>query len=124
MDTCHIFQAGYDLNDDDVIKKVHSIFEPVKEKIMLIHLNNSFYPFNSHIDRHEQLDKGYIKINKLIKFIYAYKDTPMILETVPPYEKQINFYVYLRNRNWDNYNLDYAWKMVDEPRLSNWNFIF
>jgi deoxyribonuclease-4 len=57
---------------------------------MLIHLNNSFYPFNSHIDRHEQLDKGYIKINKLIKFIYAYKDTPMILETVPPYEKQIN----------------------------------
>ena len=40
------------------------------------------------------------------------------------YEKQINFYVYLRNRNWDNYNLDYAWKMVDEPRLSNWNFIF
>ena len=90
IDTCHIFQAGYDLNDDGIIKKVHSIFEPVKEKIMLIHLNNSFYPFNSHIDRHEQLDKGYIKINKLIKFIYAYKDIPMILETSPPYEKQIN----------------------------------
>jgi len=89
IDTCHIFQAGYDLNDDTVIKKIHEIFEPVKDKIMLIHLNNSFYPFNSHIDRHEQLDKGYIQINKLVKFIYPYKDTPMILETLPPYEKQI-----------------------------------
>jgi len=40
------------------------------------------------------------------------------------YNKIINFYVYLRNRNWEGFNLDYAWKMMDEPRLQNWNFLF
>jgi hypothetical protein len=42
------------------------------------------------------------------------------------YEKQINFLVNLRNRKWsqENMNLDWAWKMMDTPRLNNWNFIF
>jgi hypothetical protein len=42
------------------------------------------------------------------------------------YASTINFHVYLRNRNWavPNLMLDSAWKMMDEPRLNNWNFIF
>ena len=42
------------------------------------------------------------------------------------YTKQINFHVHLRNRDWavPNLMLDSAWKMMDEPRLDNWNFIF
>jgi hypothetical protein len=40
------------------------------------------------------------------------------------FNKPINFYVNLRNRNWEYFNLDYAWKMLTEPKLDNWNFIF
>lgn len=89
IDTCHIFQAGYDLNDNDIINKVHTIFTPVKEKIIMIHLNNSYHPYNSHIDRHENLNKGFIQIDKLKKFIKPYKHLPMILETSPPYDNQM-----------------------------------
>ena len=90
LDTCHIFQAGYDLNDSKVIKKIHTLFTPLKNKINLIHLNDSYHQVGERIDRHEQIGKGQIQVNKLIEFIYPYKNIPMILETIGPYEKQIN----------------------------------
>jgi endonuclease IV len=90
IDTCHIFQAGYDLNNDLELKKVHKIFSPIKNKIKLIHLNDSYHEVGRKIDRHEQLGKGKIKINSLIKFIKPYINVPMILETSPPYDKQIS----------------------------------
>ena len=42
------------------------------------------------------------------------------------YDGEITFHVWCRNRNWpiERLNLDYAWKMMDTPRLSNWNFKF
>lgn len=89
IDTCHIFQAGNDLNNIDEIKQIHKIFDPIKEKIRLIHLNDSYHQMGARIDRHEQIGKGQIQIDKLIKFIYPYKSIPMILETVGPYEEQI-----------------------------------
>lgn len=89
IDTCHIFQAGYDLNNSKVIQKIHNIFSPIQDKIKLIHLNNSFHKVGMHIDKHEQIGHGHIHTNKLIKFILPYKLTPMILETVGPYDKQI-----------------------------------
>lgn len=89
LDSCHIFQAGYDLNDNNIIKQVHKILEPVKEKIQLIHLNDSYHQVGQHIDRHEQIGRGYISVDQLIKFIYPYKNVPLILETMPPYDNQI-----------------------------------
>lgn len=89
LDTCHMFQAGLDFNNSNLINQVHQILEPVKNKIKLIHLNDSFYPVGSRIDRHEQIGYGYIKTHQLIKFIYPYKSIPMILETIGPYEEQI-----------------------------------
>jgi deoxyribonuclease-4 len=90
IDTCHIFQAGYNLNNNNVIKNLHKILKPIQHKINLIHLNDSYHPFGKHIDRHEQIGKGHIKINNLIKFILPYKNLPIILETSPPYAEQIN----------------------------------
>jgi len=42
------------------------------------------------------------------------------------YSGVINFHINLRDRHWavPNMMLDSAWKMMDEPRLNNWNFIF
>lgn len=90
LDTCHIFQAGYDLNSDKIIKKIHKTLEPVKDHIQLIHLNDSYHQVGQHIDRHEQIGNGHIQINQLIKFILPYKTIPMILETKPPYDTQIS----------------------------------
>lgn len=38
--------------------------------------------------------------------------------------KKINYHVWLRNRAWEDINLDYMWKSVSTPKLDNWNFIF
>lgn len=89
IDTCHIFQAGSNLNDLNEIKKIHNILKPIANKIGVIHLNDSYHPVGSHLDRHEQLGKGHILIENLIKFILPYIHLPLILETKPPYEKQI-----------------------------------
>ncbi len=89
IDSCHIFQAGYDLNNDKIIKQIHKILEPVKDKIHLIHLNDSYHQVGQHLDRHEQIGRGYINIDQLIKFIFPYKNIPMVLETQPPYTNQI-----------------------------------
>lgn len=42
------------------------------------------------------------------------------------YDGEINFHIWLRNRNWpsDTMNLDYAWTMMNTPKLDNWKFIF
>jgi hypothetical protein len=42
------------------------------------------------------------------------------------YEKKIYFHIWQRNRNWPdtNISLDFAWKMMSEPKLNNWDFIF
>lgn len=90
IDTCHIFQAGYDLNNSKEIKYIHKILDPIKDKIKLIHLNDSYHSVGERIDRHEQIGKGQIQTDKLIEFILPYKSIPMILETVGPYDKQIN----------------------------------
>jgi deoxyribonuclease-4 len=90
IDTCHVFQAGYNLNDDKVIKNIHKIFKPIQNKIVVIHLNDSVKEYGMHIDRHEQIGKGKINVNKLIKFILPYKKIPLILETSPPYQSQVS----------------------------------
>jgi deoxyribonuclease IV len=90
IDTCHIFQAGYNINDKIIIKKVHDIFKPIENKIKLIHLNSSLKNVGMHIDKHEIIGEGFIKVNNLLRFILPYRHIPVVLETKPPYLKQIN----------------------------------
>lgn len=42
------------------------------------------------------------------------------------YNRNIFFHINLRNRHWkiNNMMLDDAWKMMNDPKLENWNFIF
>jgi len=39
------------------------MFEPIENKIKVIHLNNSYYKMGMQIDRHENIDKGHIKVS-------------------------------------------------------------
>ena len=90
IDTCHIFSAGYNINNNLTIKEIHTIFKPIKNKIKLIHLNDSFYNCNSKKDRHANIGEGFIKTKNLIKFIKKYKDSSFILETYNNFREQFN----------------------------------
>jgi deoxyribonuclease-4 len=91
IDTCHIFQAGIDINNDVEVKKMFAIIEPVKNKVKLIHLNDSKNGVGEGLDRHERIGFGKIK-TKNLKTIVEHFDCPIILETNTPYEEQIENY--------------------------------
>lgn len=38
------------------------------------------------------------------------------------YDKKILFHVWCRNRNWPQYKLDFAYRMMETPKLKNWVF--
>lgn len=83
LDTCHIYDAGYNIVDDldYVIEEFDKIIG--LNKLCAIHLNDSKNPFNSHKDRHEKIGKGSIGINAITKIInhQKLKDLPFYLET-------------------------------------------
>ena len=83
LDTCHIYDAGYDIVND--LEGVLQEFDRVigLEKLKALHLNDSKNPYNSHKDRHECLGKGSLSIETFEAIVNhpAIKDKPMILET-------------------------------------------
>lgn len=76
IDTCHIWNAGYDIND-----YYKNIPNDNIDDIIVIHLNNSKNVIGSKKDRHEELFKGHIDINSIKTFINNLnKDIIIILE--------------------------------------------
>ena len=60
LDTCHVFDAGYDIvNDlDGVLEHFDKIIGI--NRLRALHLNDSKNPFASHKDRHEKIGEGTI----------------------------------------------------------------
>ncbi|MBZ9688634.1 deoxyribonuclease IV [Clostridium estertheticum] len=83
LDTCHIYDAGYDIvNDlDGVVDEFDRIIG--LDKLCAIHLNDSKNPFESHKDRHEKIGEGSIGKEVIIKVINHPKlrHLPFFLET-------------------------------------------
>ena len=55
LDTCHVYDAGYDIVND--LDGVLTQFDKVigLDKLKAIHLNDSMNPINSHKDRHQKI---------------------------------------------------------------------
>lgn len=94
LDTCHIFDAGYDIvNDlDGVLEHFDKIIG--LDKLKAIHLNDTKNPFKSHKDRHETIGNGYLGIETLRKVINhpVLRHLPFYLETpneLPGYAREI-----------------------------------
>jgi len=85
LDTCHTFQAGYDIRSKEGIEGfIDNIMKVIgQEMVKLIHLNDSKREFHSGIDRHEHIGKGKIGLRGLKDFLTneTFKDIPVILET-------------------------------------------
>lgn len=83
MDTCHIFDAGYDIINklDDTLYEFDKIIG--LNKLYAIHLNDTKNPYKSHKDRHEKIGQGFIGIEAITKIINhpKLKHLPFYLET-------------------------------------------
>lgn len=96
LDTCHINDAGYDLNYFD---KVLDSFDKIigLDKLKCIHVNDSKNIMGAHKDRHENIGYGHIGFDNLINIIYNKRldnipkilETPYIDKTYPPYKYEI-----------------------------------
>ncbi len=83
LDTCHVWDAGYDIVND--LDGVLDSFDRIigLERLKAIHMNDSMNPFAAHKDRHEKIGEGHIGIETMKRVINhpALKDRPIILET-------------------------------------------
>lgn len=83
LDTCHVYDAGYDIvnNLDGVIEDFDRIIG--LDKLYAIHLNDSKNPFESHKDRHETIGAGSIGIEAITRIINhpRLRHLPFYLET-------------------------------------------
>ena len=83
LDTCHVWDAGYDIVND--LDGVLDQFDHVigLEYLKAIHMNDSMNPLGSHKDRHEKIGKGQIGSEAMRRIINHPKlqGLPIILET-------------------------------------------
>jgi deoxyribonuclease-4 len=92
LDTCHIWDAGYDLenNLDGVLEEFDNLIG--LKYLKAIHLNNSLNICGSHKDRHANLYNGKMSENTIKNILIheKLKDIPFYLET--PIDNS-NFYI-------------------------------
>ena len=99
LDTCHVYDGGYDIVGD-----LDGFFEEFDwiiglDKLKALHLNDSRNPFRSHKDRHACIGQGSLGADTFAAIVNhpRLRGKPMILETpneLPGYAKEIEM---LRN---------------------------
>jgi apurinic endonuclease APN1 len=96
IDTCHIFVCGYPIHKPGGWKKYIQEFEKKvgKNKIAVVHLNDSATPFGGRIDKHADIGAGAIFKNNLgaLREIVGWcskNSIPAILETHGDFKPQL-----------------------------------
>ena len=83
LDTCHVWDGGYDIVSD--LDGVFTEFDQIigLDRLKAIHLNDSMNGLGSHKDRHARIGEGEIGLEALVRVINhpATKGVPFILET-------------------------------------------
>ena len=103
FDTCHVFDAGYDIVSD--LDGVLTEFDRIigKKKISVFHINDSKNELGSHKDRHANIGDGNIGFETICNVVFHpdFTHVPKILETPyvpdpddpdkkdPPYKEEI-----------------------------------
>lgn len=83
LDTCHVWDGGYDLvNDLDGVLKAFDKTVGL-ERLKAIHVNDSMNILSAHKDRHEKIGKGKIGLDAFRRIINhpMLRDLPFYLET-------------------------------------------
>lgn len=83
LDTCHVYDAGYDIVND--LDSVLTEFDKIigLDRLRAIHINDSKNPFMSHKDRHEKIGAGSIGKDAFERIVNhpALRSLPFYLET-------------------------------------------
>ncbi len=83
LDTCHVFDGGYDIVEhlDDVLDEFDHCIG--LDKLKAVHINDSKNELGSHKDRHEKIGQGHIGIEAFTRLINhpALRKLPFYLET-------------------------------------------
>lgn len=83
LDTCHIWDGGYDIVHqlDNVLEEFDSVIG--LERLKAIHLNDSMNDLDSHKDRHEKIGEGKLGLEAVGRVINhpVLRGLPFILET-------------------------------------------
>ena len=94
LDTCHVYDAGYDIvgDLDGVLEEFDR--EIGLDRLRAIHINDSKNPMGSHKDRHEHIGEGSIGLDAMTRIINhpALRHLPFYLETpneLPGYAQEI-----------------------------------
>lgn len=94
LDTCHIFDGGYDIVNE--LDKVIAEFDKIigLERLLAIHINDSLNVLGSHKDRHARIGEGNIGLEALsaVTNHQQLKELPFYLETpneLPGYKAEI-----------------------------------
>ncbi len=95
LDTCHINDAGYNVNDvDEILKEFDKVIG--LDRLLVVHVNDTKNPIGAHKDRHENIGYGCLGFDTLYKVVHhpLLKGIPMILETPyynekAPYKQEI-----------------------------------
>lgn len=87
LDTCHVFQAGYDIVND--LDGVLTAFDRIigLDRLRFLHINDAKFGLGEHKDRHAAIGEGQIGLDAFRRIVNhpALKDLPFCLET--PHEK-------------------------------------
>lgn len=111
FDTCHVSDAGYDIVNDyeGVMRQFDEIIG--LDQIAVFHINDSKNPLGAHKDRHENIGKGSIGFDALLRVVSdeRFRHIPKILETpyikdeedpkksYPPYKEEIAMFQAIDN---------------------------
>lgn len=94
LDTCHIWDGGYDIVND--LNGVLAEFDRIVglDKLRALHLNDSKNSLGSHKDRHACIGEGYLGLETFRTIVNhpVLAGLPMILETpneLPGYQREI-----------------------------------
>ena len=100
LDTCHVFDAGYDIMND--LNGVLAQFDRHLglDRLRAIHLNDSLNPRGSHKDRHARIGEGCIGLEPLVRVINEPRlcRLPFILETPNDHDGYAKEIALLRSR--------------------------
>lgn len=94
LDTCHVYDAGYDIRDhlDEVLTEFDRIIG--LSKLKALHINDTMNPMASHKDRHQKIGQGHLGLEAILRIVHhpALQGLPMVLETpneLPGYREEI-----------------------------------
>jgi deoxyribonuclease-4 len=89
IDTCHIFSAGYDISNSNIVESLEAYIDLTLgwENVITCHLNDSKTNLNSKKDRHQDISYG------LISKGISYNDDIITEDTITPFVQFIKYFI-------------------------------